>query len=153
MAKFCDKCGNELKNDNAKFCDKCGAEVKITNNQTINQTTTTGGMVVCPHCSQTTTMGLDYCEKCGSSLEDNTTAVIVGYIVTLLIPIIGLIPAIYLLTRNNGKSKTQGVLIIGLIIITVILNLIFQSWITYLIVIILMVIGIYLWYNDYNIFN
>ena len=28
-AKFCDKCGEELKNENAKFCDKCGAEVKL----------------------------------------------------------------------------------------------------------------------------
>ncbi|MBE6505708.1 MAG: zinc-ribbon domain-containing protein [Methanobrevibacter millerae] len=32
MAKFCDKCGHELKNENVKFCDKCGAEQKITGN-------------------------------------------------------------------------------------------------------------------------
>ena len=29
MPKYCDKCGEELKNENAKFCDKCGAEVKL----------------------------------------------------------------------------------------------------------------------------
>ena len=153
MVKYCDKCGGELKSDNAKFCDKCGAEVKITNTQTSSQTTIAGGVVVCPHCGQTTPMGLTHCEKCGSSLEDNTTAVILGYIVTLLIPIIGLIPAIYLLTRDNRKAKTQGVLIIGLIIITIILTLIFQSWIIYVILIILAVVGIALWYNDFNIFN
>ena len=34
MVKFCDKCGSELKNENAKFCDKCGAEVKFTSNTT-----------------------------------------------------------------------------------------------------------------------
>ena len=33
MVKFCDKCGEQLKNENANFCDKCGAEVKINNNQ------------------------------------------------------------------------------------------------------------------------
>lgn len=29
MPKYCDKCGEELKNENAKFCDKCRAEVKL----------------------------------------------------------------------------------------------------------------------------
>ena len=26
MAKFCDKCGNPLVNENSKFCDKCGGK-------------------------------------------------------------------------------------------------------------------------------
>ena len=36
MPKFCDKCGAELKNENAKFCDKCGAKVKFTSNTQSN---------------------------------------------------------------------------------------------------------------------
>ena len=32
MVKFCDKCGAELKNENAKFCGECGAKVKFTSN-------------------------------------------------------------------------------------------------------------------------
>ena len=28
MARFCDKCGHKLVNENGKFCDRCGAEVK-----------------------------------------------------------------------------------------------------------------------------
>lgn len=32
MTKFCDKCGHELKNENAKFCDKCGTELKFKTN-------------------------------------------------------------------------------------------------------------------------
>lgn len=39
MAKFCDKCGAELKNENVKFCDKCGAKVKFTSNTQNNSTT------------------------------------------------------------------------------------------------------------------
>ena len=153
MTKFCDKCGAELKNENAKFCDKCGAKVKISNNNSNTKTTNMGPVHICPHCGQTTPMGLTHCEKCESSLEDYTTAVIIGYIVTLFVPILSLIPGIYLLTRNNGKAKTQGVFIIGITILFVIFVLIFQSWVTYLLLIILIIVGIYLWYNDYNIFN
>ena len=28
MARFCDKCGHKLVNENGKFCDRCGAELK-----------------------------------------------------------------------------------------------------------------------------
>ena len=153
MTKFCDKCGAELKNENAKFCDKCGAKVKISNNNRNTKTTNMGPVHICPHCGQTTPMGLTHCEKCGSSLENNTTAVIVGYIVTLIVSILGLIPAIYLLTRNNGKAKTQGVFLIVIIILYLILNLILRSWVTYVLVIILMVVGLALWFNDYSIFD
>ena len=153
MPIFCDKCGAQLKNENAKFCDKCGAEVKINNNQRNTGTNNTGPMTICPHCNQTTPAGPTHCEKCGSSLENNTTAVIVGYIVTLIVSILGLIPAIYLLTRNNGKAKTQGVFLIVIIILYIILNLILRSWVTYVLVIILMVAGLALWFNDYSIFD
>ena len=150
MASFCDKCGHELKIENARFCDKCGAEVKIRNSQTSNAQ---GVMMACPHCGQATPMGLDKCENCGSSLEDNTAAVIIGYIITFLLPLLGLIPAIYLLTRKNGKAKTQGVFLIGIIILMIILNLIFSFWIAYVIVFIVMVVGAFLWFNDYTLFQ
>ena len=46
MSKFCDKCGEELKNENVRFCDKWGAEVKITNNQSNHWATTIGEEIV-----------------------------------------------------------------------------------------------------------
>lgn len=149
MASFCDKCGHELKNENARFCDKCGAEVKTRNSQAGNAQ---GVMTACPHCGQATPMGLDKCENCGSTLEDNTAAVIIGYIITLLLPLLGLIPAIYLLTRKNGKARTQGVFLIGIIILMIILNLIFSVWIGYVVVIIAMVVAAFLWFEDYTLF-
>ena len=39
MAKFCGKCGNKLKNENAKFCDKCGSKISNatrSTNTTVN---------------------------------------------------------------------------------------------------------------------
>ena len=175
MPIFCDKCGAQLKNENAKFCDKCGAEVKINNNQNNTGITNTGPMTVCPHCGQTTSSELTHCEKCGLSQNEYTAGVIVGYIVTFILGfflirvlpiitynifasiflIITLIPAIYLLTRKSGKAKTQGVFLIGLIILWCILSHIFRYSveITYLIVILLMAAGIYLWFKDYSLFH
>ena len=36
MVRFCDKCGAELKTENARFCDKCGAKVKFAGNTQSN---------------------------------------------------------------------------------------------------------------------
>jgi len=147
MVKFCDKCGHELKNENAKFCDKCGAEVKISTNQTNNGAATTGGTVICPHCGQATPMEQEVCVQCGSYLEDNTIAIIVGYIVTFLIPILGLIPGIYLLTRDNKKSRIQGINILAFLIVMVICNIIFSFPLNLLVPTVIFVIsGVMLWY-------
>lgn len=131
MPTFCDKCGNELKNDNAKFCDKCGAEVKA--NQNNNNTTTTVSGVVCPHCGQTTQMGIPNCQNCGAPLleEDHLIAIIIGYaglLLSLLIGftwIISLIVGIYLLTRQNSKkARTHGIIITAISAVIVLLSVI-----------------------------
>jgi len=36
MARFCDKCGHELRNENGKFCDRCGAEVKYESDSSVS---------------------------------------------------------------------------------------------------------------------
>ena len=148
MASFCDKCGAKLK-DGVRFCDKCGAKVNVSDSTSSNFR---GAMMICPHCGQQTPAEQVLCENCGSSLEDNKVAVIAGYIVTFLVPILGFIPAIYLLTRKNGKARTQGVFLIGIIILMIILNLIFSVWIGYVVVIIAMVVAAFLWFDDYTLF-
>ena len=145
MVKFCDKCGSELKNENAKFCDKCGAEI---NNSADNTENNNLPHVTCPKCGNNIPFGENRCLKCGSSLEDNKTAVIVGYIVAVIGSIFGLIPGIYLLTRDNEKSKKQGIIICLISIIPAIYNLIFRNFVSWIIVIILIIVGAYLWINE-----
>ncbi|WP_432644851.1 zinc-ribbon domain-containing protein [Methanobrevibacter sp.] len=112
MSRFCDKCGAKI-NDTINFCDKCGAEVKTNNN---NGNAGTTCIVVCPYCGKNIPTGETFCSKCGGSLEDNTFAVILGYIFAILSLFVGplgffcLIIGVYLLTKN-GKAKTQGLIL------------------------------------------
>ena len=146
MSKFCDKCGSELKNENAKFCDKCSAEVNNSANNAANNTLPS---VTCPKCGNNIPFGQNRCLKCGSSFEDNKTAVIVGYIVAVILGIFGLIPGIYLLTRDNEKSKKQGMIICLISITRIIFNLFLRNfYLSWIIVIILIIIGVYLWINE-----
>jgi len=154
LPTFCDKCGNELKDDNLKFCDKCGAEI-VTNQKSDTEFPDSG--IVCPHCGKTTPVGQPICSNCGAEieLENNVVAVAVGYIVTWILGFIGLIPAIYLLTRRNRKSKTQGIILIALIALLIISQLIFGSigyGIAYLLIMIIgTVAGVAFWMTDTTI--
>lgn len=68
MAKFCDKCGNELK-DNDKFCDKCGNEVIVVK----SNTSTSGTSYSCPYCGKTIPYSKK-CPYCGKSLHNDDAA-------------------------------------------------------------------------------
>lgn len=161
MPKFCDSCGSELKNENAKFCDKCGAEVKTNQNES-NSETVSG--VVCPKCGTTNPIGQKVCSNCGEYvvLENNTVAVIVGYIGLWTFTIISLITGIYLLTRPNGKSKTQGLLLIIFMILDSIIAFTMYSYLYYFpdyliksltIAVIGTIIGLLVWFSDLKILN
>lgn len=149
MSKFCDKCGAELKNENAKFCDKCGSEIRIAQN---NRVLTDIDGIVCPFCGQVTPKNQANCVNCGVQLkEDNLVAVIVGYVLAFLFPLFALIPAIYLLTRDNLKSKTQGIYIIIMVVVFFILFIIFNvGWIRFIIGILMIIVGAVLWVEDYT---
>ena len=101
MVKYCPSCGEELV-DNAKFCKNCGAEVSFKPDGETYRT---------------------------PAIEKSYTAfIVIGYILDLLIPILGIIVGIYLLTRNDSsKAKRHGVyiLIVGILIwiFSVIFNL------------------------------
>lgn len=149
MARFCENCGHELANENSRFCESCGAEQKTYKKQ--NSSGINVPTLMCPHCGQETPYGVKNCMNCGLPIqeENNTAAVVIGYIVTFIFSIFGIIPAIYLLTRNNGKAKTQGLWLIIIVVVWIISLLVFRSWFAYVIVIILMIAGIYMWFNDY----
>lgn len=98
MTKYCPACGEELI-DAAKFCKNCGAEIdnpqKTTNTYQENRR--------------------QYIEL---SDKNYTIAIVVGYVMAILIPLIGLIIGIYLLTRDSSRAKKHGkfVLIVTVVV-------------------------------------
>ncbi|WP_297981498.1 zinc-ribbon domain-containing protein [uncultured Methanobrevibacter sp.] len=125
MSKFCDKCGNEIIDENIKFCDKCGAKVQTIHNK--NNSEIFGG-VACKNCGTINPIGQEFCSNCGRrGVEDNKTAVILGYVFLYLTNILSFITGIYLVTRENSESKTQGILLIAFSFLNAIIGLIFGS--------------------------
>jgi uncharacterized membrane protein YvbJ len=87
MSRFCPKCGEELV-DNAKFCKSCGYDLE---NHKENDVKVEPGQYRPPEAE-----------------KSHTVAMVLGYICAVLIPILGIIFAIYLLTRDEPKAKTHG---------------------------------------------
>ena len=84
MSKFCPACGEELV-DNARFCKNCGKELQGFK--------TSGPDPVQPPAVE----------------KDHTLAIVLGFIAGALIPLIGIIFAVYLVTRNDSaKAKQYG---------------------------------------------
>ena len=93
MSKFCPNCGHELI-DAAKFCKNCG-------------------------------YNLESGEKKSQSYEipvvekSHTLGIVLGYVFSLLIPLIGIIIGIYLQTRDDSpKASRHGkyVIIVGVVV-------------------------------------
>ena len=85
MTKYCPACGEQLI-DEARFCKNCGAELNgpQTNVNTHQQNTR---------------------QFIESSEKSHTLAIIAGYVMAILIPLIGLIISVYLLTRDSSNAK------------------------------------------------
>lgn len=143
MVKFCHNCGAELRSENNKFCQKCGAELYHDNNANINNIES--GMT-CPKCGEMVPLYQKSCPNCGQMFEDNKIAVIVGYVVSIFFGIFGLIPGVYLLTRDNSKSRTQGIIVCAISLLR--LLSLFIRWFVYIFIIIAVCFGIYLWKTD-----
>ena len=71
------------------------------------------------------------CTKCGSPLnpEKHTTAIVIGYICSIFIPLIGIIIGIYLLTRNNKDVHKHGII---MIILSIVISIIYFLWFSYM---------------------
>lgn len=81
MTKFCPACGEELIDD-ANFCKRCGANIS--------------GGTTRPTAPER------------PMLEKSYTAItVIGYILAFLIPILGIICAIYLLTRKDSEDANK----------------------------------------------
>ena len=82
MTKFCPNCGEELIED-AKFCKNCGSRIDASANQ--------AQMPERPLIEKTYTI-----------------TIIIGYIAAVLVPIIGVIIGVYLLTRKDSSDSKHG---------------------------------------------
>lgn len=128
---FCNNCGKEVKKE-AKFCPGCGAsltgETPSPNAQKNNAATTP-----CPKCGSPVPVGNIACTNCGSLLnpDKHTTAIALGYICSIVLPLFGIIFGIYLLTRPNKDVHKHGIIMIILsVVMTFIWWLVF-SYIEY----------------------
>ena len=100
MSKYCPSCGEELV-DNAKFCKNCGMNLE---NMEANRNTAPSNA-----------------EQFRATVpqNDHKLAVYAGYVLAILIPLFGIIIAIYLMTRNDSDYANKHgkyVLILGVVI-------------------------------------
>jgi uncharacterized membrane protein YvbJ len=97
MSKFCPFCGEELI-DSAKFCKSCGKNLDefVQRNPSQDQEFTVPTV-----------------EK------SHTALIVIGFICGVLIPLIGVIISVYLMTRNdspNAKKYGKYILIVSVIV-------------------------------------
>ena len=102
---FCPFCGEELV-DEAKFCKNCGKNVEGYHNIQDNSENRYGFQP-------------PVVEK------SHTAATVLGFICAILIPLLGIVFAIYLLTRKDSpKAKKYGIIMIAVSIIVWIISFI-----------------------------
>ena len=94
MSKFCPNCGEELV-ENARFCKRCGYDLENKKESDFK-----------PVSGQYTPQVAE---------KSHTIAIVIGYIAAILIPIIGIIIGIYLMTREEEKAKTHGKIVVWIL--------------------------------------
>lgn len=150
MSKFCDKCREELKNENAKFCDKCGASI----NQNETKSNDIQSTIICQKCSTVNPTNAKNCINCGAPFnnENFKFLIILGYICGItqiilgnnwfFVSIAGFIISIYLLIKGNLDTLIHAIIIYLLSAV----SLFFFTWLgyiplaTHLVIIIIMII-------------
>ncbi len=137
MAKFCDKCGSELKNENSKFCDKCGAGI-IQNEPKNNEPYPT---ILCQKCGTANHTTATQCINCGYTFNNEIVKfiIILGYICGIIeiflvgtnwffIPLAGILIAVYLLVKCNLNNYIHPIIIYLLSTF----SLFFLNWLGYI---------------------
>lgn len=140
MTNFCPNCGNIL-NDNTTMCPKCGMQITQSNmTNSMNNMNTSGSMntintMNTPPSSNTvnsmnnmnalgsmntmnTTNTMNTMNTASSSNGENNIA-IAGFILSFIIPIIGLILSIIGLKKSKETNNGRGLSIAGIVISTI----------------------------------
>ena len=104
MTNFCPNCGNIL-NDNTTMCPKCGMQITQSNmTNSMNNMNTSGS--------------INTMNTAPSSNGENNIA-IAGFILSFIIPIIGLILSIIGLKKSKETNNGRGLSIAGIVISTI----------------------------------
>jgi len=108
---FCPNCGKEIKDD-AKFCPFCGCEIKKSDHETIN------GVVVDDNVHPYVNDGSSNAkENTTTSSDKYNTSAIIGFILSFIFPIGGIILCVLALVQiYNTNQKGRGLATAGLII-------------------------------------
>lgn len=118
----CEECGNEM-SDRAKACPSCGRE---------------NNYIFCPECGKKLSNKAFLCPDCGYTVNANSISnsdnhddkhgmAIAALICSFLIPLLGLVFGIIVLSANKGKSnssKTMGLVAVIVSIISWVINII-----------------------------
>ncbi|KZX15216.1 double zinc ribbon [Methanobrevibacter cuticularis] len=119
----CLNCGT-LNDVDSKFCVKCGGILK-TEDSSNNR--------LCPYCGSSIPANASKCKNCGEWINksmkpsNHSLAIVLGYIFTLLGGWIGLIIAVYLLTRDDSRAKKHGGIQLAISIIWIVIILLIWS--------------------------
>ncbi len=122
----CLKCGT-LNEEDSKFCVNCGVIMKSDESPENN--------VTCPYCGSSIPSNASKCKNCGEWINESmkpsnhNLAIVLGYIFTLLGGWIGLIIALYLLTRDDPNAKKHGGIQLVISVIWILLMLLTICWI------------------------
>lgn len=137
MTNFCPNCGNIL-NDNTTMCPKCGMQITQSNmTNSMNNMNTSGSMntinTMNTASSSNTVNSMNNMNALGSMNTMNTTntmntapssdgennIAIAGFILSFIIPIIGLILSIIGLKKSKETNNGRGLSIAGIVISTI----------------------------------
>ena len=99
MSKYCPSCGEELV-ENANFCKSCGINLETMEENRFRPQDNVQQFMEVPE-------------------KSHTAAIVIGYVLAVLVPILGLVVSIYLLTRSDSeRAKKHGkyVLIVTVVV-------------------------------------
>ena len=115
---FCPSCGAEKK-EGSKFCHNCGYNFENAVSEAVQNDDF--NTQVNPQVNANPNPNVQ------SSQNSHTISKVLGYIFAILIPIIGIVFGIYLVTREEEDAKKHGKIIIGLSVVIWIISYILMG--------------------------
>ncbi len=136
VERYCPKCGVKL-SPGESFCSNCGTRVETTSSPKAGEVTPSAeAKMFCSQCGAEIPADAAFCLECGKAVKplmrevsddkwsNGVMALLI--IVTILLPLIGIIGGIYGLSKEAKRS--QGVLLLGIAVFLILVNLLFVGF-------------------------